>query len=577
MKFSLALLVSLLLSCSAYAQVTINLPFDDPYVYNWDGCQITSQDLFVGITTDPTNAFLTIFLTPTQGGQQLGPYDNRLIEPFFGPPLIPAGTYTALVRAEGPDGSSIQQTFELQMNWISEDLGVSCTDLPTIDILCSTTDPQYADVLDAISEDQFDFVTIDDLNAAFGTPQGEDGCQAEANIQQSIGGDGFSPCGVGQIVRRFVIVSQYQEVARCSQIINIIDDGTCGCCPDGDITLGTDTELDYFTRNYEGSNCDNIPGDLIIGPVGGSSRTEGSTNVNDPIFSLRDFEDLGPFTVGGDLIIRNNPNLTSLAGLELLSAINGEIIIINNPQLTDIAAISTINPTTITAFTLEDGANLGSCASDFTCGLLEQSVPVSLSGNGTGTGCASLTDLMSACAALPVTYEYLSAVAIDNKWVSVEWATLAESENEQFVIEHAGADQVWSEVGRVRGSANATQRVIYNFQHLTPATGINYYRLNQVDFSGVSTASSVLTVRIEAAGAAALNVFPNPVGKGHFRVSSGDGFSPADQLLVYASSGKLVLTQPATESLIDASQLSPGVYHLLLRGKHSGSTRLIVR
>lgn len=80
------------------------------------------------------------------------------------------------------------------------------------------------------------------------------------------------------------------------------------CLPDG-ITFNSQVQIDSFQINYP--NCDEIEGDVII-------LGDDITNLNGLIVLT---------SIGGDLLINSNDNLTSLTGLEGLNFIEGDLSI----------------------------------------------------------------------------------------------------------------------------------------------------------------------------------------------------------------------------------------------------------
>jgi len=100
------------------------------------------------------------------------------------------------------------------------------------------------------------------------------------------------------------------------------------------VVLSTQTDVNNFISNY----CTNFLGFLTI------------IDNNDGVANITDLSPLATLTsVGQRLLIRNNFSLTSLNGLQALTAVNGSggLLLLNNTVLTDVSALS--NLTTIGA------------------------------------------------------------------------------------------------------------------------------------------------------------------------------------------------------------------------------------
>ncbi|MCB9281758.1 MAG: hypothetical protein H6562_22905 [Lewinellaceae bacterium] len=111
---------------------------------------------------------------------------------------------------------------------------------------------------------------------------------------------------------------------------------------------------------------------------------------------------------------------------------------------------------------------------------------------------------------LPVSMERFSASQY-GKGVLVSWQTGSEHNNQFFSIERStDGGQSFKEIGQVEGAGDSDVPLNYRFEDDTPAFGLNYYRLRQVDFDGKFTIHKVVAVdfRPEQPG---LNLFPTLV------------------------------------------------------------------
>jgi hypothetical protein len=82
--------------------------------------------------------------------------------------------------------------------------------------------------------------------------------------------------------------------------------------------------------------------------------------------------------------------------------------------------------------------------------------------------------------------------------VMIEWQTATEIQNDYFVLEHSRDGRYFVELGSVLGAGNSNQILDYDFLHNNPNSGINYYRLKQVDFDGSYAYSPIQSIMIKA-------------------------------------------------------------------------------
>lgn len=98
----------------------------------------------------------------------------------------------------------------------------------------------------------------------------------------------------------------------------------------------------------------------------------------------------------------------------------------------------------------------------------------------------------------------------NNKVVELKWATESEIDNSHFDIEKSTDGIRFEAFGTVEGVGTTNETNFYNFSDNNPSNGINYYRLNQVDFDGENEYSKVISVEVENNNSV-ITVFPNPV------------------------------------------------------------------
>ncbi|MBC6995888.1 T9SS type A sorting domain-containing protein [Neolewinella lacunae] len=161
-------------------------------------------------------------------------------------------------------------------------------------------------------------------------------------------------------------------------------------------------------------------------------------------------------------------------------------------------------------------------------------------------------------AVLPVELTEFTARAIEKQRVLLEWTTAAETDNSHFVVERSADGVNFVELGAVAGAGQSQEEQGYEYLDIHPFTGVNYYRLRQVDFGGSTHLSEVRQVTIE--GEVNVVLYPNPaVNELRLR-----GF-PGGQLRILDAHGRQVLEKNhAAAEPLNVATLPPGVYFLQL-------------
>lgn len=163
-------------------------------------------------------------------------------------------------------------------------------------------------------------------------------------------------------------------------------------------------------------------------------------------------------------------------------------------------------------------------------------------------------------AALPV--EWLSFTAsYQRPTVKLEWATTIENNNKAFAVERSNGNGSYKTIGQIAGKGTTQQTSSYSFIDPTPALGLNYYRLQQIDFDGSTEYSKIVRIMHDASDVIA--VYPNPTtAQIHLQLPSD---IPQDiEIRVRDQLGRLIevpITANSTRQWqLDVSSLHPGIY-----------------
>ena len=117
--------------------------------------------------------------------------------------------------------------------------------------------------------------------------------------------------------------------------------------------------------------------------------------------------------------------------------------------------------------------------------------------------------------ALPVKMIYFDAAKQGNDRSLLTWATATEVDNDHFEIERSADAQQWDKSGEIKGNGTTSSQMNYSFIDEHPMSGVNYYRLKQVDVDGKYDYTNIAEVRFDniTPSEASLSIYPNPASK----------------------------------------------------------------
>jgi hypothetical protein len=139
----------------------------------------------------------------------------------------------------------------------------------------------------------------------------------------------------------------------------------------------------------------------------------------------------------------------------------------------------------------------------------------------------------------------------------LHWQTAQEVNNKQFEVQRSQTAASWQTIAMVKGAGTTSQPQAYSWTDKNPPTGVQYYRLKQVDYDGTITYSNIVTTTCGQPTTSGLQVYPNPV-------VSGSGFrvvSPANQTYSIIN---------ARGQVLQNGILQKGANSLALRGVAAG-------
>jgi|GEM_PF-2393037 len=177
---------------------------------------------------------------------------------------------------------------------------------------------------------------------------------------------------------------------------------------------------------------------------------------------------------------------------------------------------------------------------------------------------ASIMNSQGSCSVLGVNLEYFTAKK-QGATALLEWKTSYEINNDYFDIERSSDGKNWLKTGRVQGKENAGNGYQYHYVDATPLTGMNYYRLKQVDKDGTFTYSPTATLGFSEDWQ--LEVYPNPMldQTGVLQIKS--NLLIAD-VAVFTIKGENVYRYKSRQEnrlRINLVQLAAGIYYVTIK------------
>lgn len=180
-----------------------------------------------------------------------------------------------------------------------------------------------------------------------------------------------------------------------------------------------------------------------------------------------------------------------------------------------------------------------------------------------GFGAVTETNTCLVPGGLPVEWLGFDVTAHAGK-AQLEWQTATEFNNMKFIVEHATAADGFQPIGEVEGNGNTSNLSSYVYDDASPARGINYYRLRQVDYDGKEALSIVKSVIIKEQNLH-LQSYPNPSSNA-FAIRLNAPSAGNVEVAIHQASGNRIVafekevTEGRQSIHLEAAYLKPGIY-----------------
>ena len=151
----------------------------------------------------------------------------------------------------------------------------------------------------------------------------------------------------------------------------------------------------------------------------------------------------------------------------------------------------------------------------------------------------SVSGIVVDCSVLSVELNSFK-VQKQEKSVIVLWETEGEINNDYFIIQRSSDGLNYFDIGRVEGAGTTFLNQSYTFVDKAPLLGLNYYRLNQVDFDGKISKSKIQTIDFEDISEVEIIwIHPNPA-KGSINIALYPDWSNQANLEILNMDGKVM-------------------------------------
>lgn len=147
----------------------------------------------------------------------------------------------------------------------------------------------------------------------------------------------------------------------------------------------------------------------------------------------------------------------------------------------------------------------------------------------------------------------------ENNDIVLNWNTVRESNNKGFEVQRLDlSNNKWENLGFVEGAGNSLQETNYRFIDSAPNSGLNYYRLKQINFNSTFEFSEVIHIEFKDESEE-ITLHPNPF-------SNSITFSNVKEPLeieLYNTNGNLILKKTTDHSgSMNLSEIPSGIYFI---------------
>ncbi len=126
-----------------------------------------------------------------------------------------------------------------------------------------------------------------------------------------------------------------------------------------------------------------------------------------------------------------------------------------------------------------------------------------------------------------------------NTSVVLKWSTASEINNNYFEIQKSKDGTEFNVIGNVESKGNSSVTTNYSFVDVQPFSGLNYYRLKQVDKNGKSSFSEIRKIDFTTKFSS-INIYPNPIKDGKLNIDLGEEISKSIDFSINDLQGRVI-------------------------------------
>ena len=187
--------------------------------------------------------------------------------------------------------------------------------------------------------------------------------------------------------------------------------------------------------------------------------------------------------------------------------------------------------------------------------------------------------LIDASVVLPVSLLDFKAALVNHN-TELNWTTANEINNSGFDVETSRNGIDFVKLGFVAARANGnTTNATYNYTHVKPQSGVNYYRLKQIDKDGKFAYTRIIAINIGDNGSAKPFLYPVPA-KDAITLNFGT-ITTAAMVSIYSNDMKLIRSEKIAGSVVtsdfDIASLPPGIYFMVVTSNGKPETLRFVK
>ena len=182
---------------------------------------------------------------------------------------------------------------------------------------------------------------------------------------------------------------------------------------------------------------------------------------------------------------------------------------------------------------------------------------------------------------VPVNFVWFTANKLHEKQALLNWKTAQEINSAFFLVERSNDALIFNAIGSVQAAGNSSLGIEYSFTDLQPASGLNYYRLKQVDLDGRFIYTPTRVIRFNEPDAGFVKYFPNPT-RGMVYIELSGTMARESKLINISNAAGVVVDQVKLGAVsnniisVNLDKYARGIYFIQIKTPTANSTQRII-